>query len=147
MIDVNNFTSQIGNTNISKESIIKVFGIIRKKIMEYMNFIFGKNLLDVEIKAILRFPSVEIDERKIICQGNEIYWVFGIIDRNSKEAPIRCILNKRTKEKLIVIFNKYVTTDASEDFDLAENLSIKDRVYSDSFSSYQVNDFKIIDLF
>ena len=67
--------------------------------------------------------------------------MFWIIDRNIKEAPVRCVLNNRTKQKLLAIFNKYVSTNAEEDPDLEEE-SVKTRVYSDSFSWYQVRDFQ-----
>ena len=102
----------------------------------------GKKLLGIQINTNLGFPSVELDEIKIISNREEIYWMFWIIDRNIKEARVRCVLNNRTKQKLLAIFNKYVSTNAEEDPDLEEEESVKTRVYSDSFSSYQVRDFQ-----
>ena len=44
------------------------------------------------------YTSVEIDESEIIGNINTVYWMFGIIDRNTKEARAFCVLNNRTKE-------------------------------------------------
>ena len=43
------------------------------------------------------------DESKIISSNNLIYWMFGVIDRNTKEARVRCVLNNRTKIKQLPI--------------------------------------------
>ena len=70
----------------------------------------GKNLLGIKINPDLGYSSVEIDESKIISSGNLIFWMFGIIDKNTKEARVRCVLNNRTKEKLLILVEKYVYT-------------------------------------
>ena len=53
-----------------------------------MHAIWEINLLRIEINPELVYPTVEIDESKIISSGNEIYWIFGIIDCNTKEAKV-----------------------------------------------------------
>jgi len=68
--------------------------------------------------------------------------MFGLICRATKEARIFCILNNRTKQKLLPIIQKNVVTNEDEDDNLSESFSTKTRVFSDSFTSYQVNDFK-----
>ena len=90
----------------------------------------GKNLLGIEINQNLGYPSVEIDESKIISSGNLIFWMFGVIDRNTKEASVCCALNNRTKENLLPLIKKYVyTNDIYEEGNVSEELSIKTRVF------------------
>ena len=55
-------------------------------------------MLAVRINKDLGYANVEIDESKIISSGNEIYWMFGLIDRNTKEERIQCVLKDRTKQ-------------------------------------------------
>ena len=101
-----------------------------------------KNLLGIEINPKLGYSSVEIDENKIISSGNLIYWMFGVIDRNTKEARARCVLNNRTKKNLLTLVEKYVNTiDINEEGDDIEDFSLKTRVYSDCFRSYRVSGF------
>jgi len=45
-------------------------------------------LLAIKINKDLGYAGVEIDESKIISLGNKIYWMFCLIDRNTKEAII-----------------------------------------------------------
>ena len=90
--------------------------------------------------------SVEIDESKIISQGNEIFRMFGCIVRNTKQAKIRCVSKDRSKNKLLPIIKKYVSIN-DDDMDnndkiFDENCNIKTRVFSDCFRSYQPDDFK-----
>ena len=71
--------------------------------------------------------------------------MFGIINRATKEARVFCVLNNRTKENLLPIIKNNIATDENEnneDEDLSEKESVKTRIYSDCFRSYQVNDFK-----
>ena len=63
----------------------------------------------MERKKLAREPSAggvtkcEIDESKIIGNYNNVYWMFGIVDRSSKEARAFTVLNNRTKEEEIII--------------------------------------------
>ena len=101
-----------------------------------------KELFVVEINDKLGYSSIEIDESKIIFQGNEIYRIFGCIDRNTNQARVKCVLTDRTKNKLIPLAVKYVNTlndneeideDNEDSFD--ENTSIKTRIFSYCFRS------------
>ena len=49
---------------------------------------------------------MEIDESEIVGNGQMIYWMFGIIERNTKEAIIFSVLNDRTKRNLIPYVKK-----------------------------------------
>lgn len=62
--------------------------------------------------------------------------MIGIIDKNTKEAHIRWVLNNKTKQILLPIFNIYVEANNIESLYLEEKYSVKTRVYSESFSSY-----------
>ena len=73
----------------------------------------------------LGYSAVEIDESKILSSGNLIYWMFGLIDRNTKEARIRCMLNDLTREKLLPIIKEYVHTNIA-DVDLEQNENADD---------------------
>ena len=72
--------------------------------------------------------------------------MFGLIDRNTKEARIRYVLKDRTKQKLLPIVKQYVYTfdveDEDGDINMDEDESIQTRIFSDCFRSYQPNDFK-----
>ena len=68
--------------------------------------------------------------------------MLGLICRISKRRGIFCALNNRTKQKLLPIIQENVATDMSEDNNLLESLSTKTRAYSDSFTTYQVRNFK-----
>ena len=57
----------------------------------------GKNLLSIKINPELGYPSAEIDKNKIISFDKEIYWIFGLIDRQTKDSRILFILNNLIK--------------------------------------------------
>ena len=91
------------------------------------------------------YISCEIDESEIIGNQNVIYWKFGIIERSTKEARVFCVLNNRTKENLLPLIKSNIVTDENYNNDneeISEEDNVQTRVYSDSFSSYQVNDFR-----
>lgn len=70
--------------------------------------------------------------------------MFGLIQRDTKEACVFCILNNRTKHNLLLIVKNNVSTAINEDnenINVIENESCKTRIYSDCYSSYQINDF------
>ena len=145
LIKSKDFCQQIGETSTTASSIIKFFSIIRQRIKNKMLLLWDKNLLGITINGNLGYSSVEIDESKVISSSNEIWWMFGIIDRQTKEARIRCVLNNRTKNRLLPIIKKYVyaTPYLYEDNDDNEaNFSIQTRVFSDCFRTYERNDFK-----
>jgi hypothetical protein len=64
--------------------------------------------------------------------------MFGVIDRNIKEARVRCVLNNRTKENLLPLMtNMYILNDINEVDDDIEDFSLKTRAYWDCFRSYK----------
>ena len=136
------FCQDIGEGSITPVSIGKFFACIRDKIRKKMHIKWKKDLLAIEINPELGYPSIEIDESKIISSGNEIFWMFGLIDRQTKDARIRCVLNNRTKERLLPLVKEYINTYVDDE---EEQYSIRTRVFSDSFSSYQINDFDNLD--
>ena len=72
--------------------------------------------------------------------------MFGLIDRQTKEARVRCALNNGTKEKLLPSIRKYVKTNNFEEEEvnviMDEEESNKKRILSDCYQSYLVFDFK-----
>ena len=111
-----------------------------------MHSYWDKNLLGLEINMDLGYPSVEIDESKIISSGYEIYWMFSIIDRNTKEARAICVLTSRTKERLLPLVNKYVANNYGLEED-DERESIRARIFFDCFRSYVPSDFEKMGFF
>ena len=143
LTECESFAKQIGVLGITKQSIINFFAHLRNILKTKMHIKWSKTLLGED--SILDnngYISCEIDESEIIGNSNVIYWMFGIVERSTKEARIFCVLNNRTKENLLPLIKNNVITAENEDEDLSENESVKTRIYSDCFSSYQVNDFK-----
>ena len=88
----NDFCQQIGENGIAKESISKFYRVVRNRIKERMHNNWKKNFLRIEINTKLGYGSVEIEESKTISSSNEIYWMYGIVDHNTKEARVFCVL-------------------------------------------------------
>ena len=102
MTESEDFAKQIGIVSITKQSIIKFFGHIRNVIKGKMHRNWTKKLLGEDgILDDNGYISCEIDESEIIGNQNVIYWMFGIIERSTKEARVFCVLNNRTKENLL----------------------------------------------
>ena len=112
-----------------------------------MHLKWEKELLGIEINTELGYAAVERDDSKIISSHNEIYWMFSIVDRNTKEAKVHCVLKYRIKARLMPIIKKYVhpncqiLEEQDDEFE-DEDENIRTRVFSDCFLSYQVSDFK-----
>jgi hypothetical protein len=68
-------------------------------------------------------PRIEIEESKIVINGNNIIWMFGIIVFRIKKLEFLCVKNDRTTGNILQIKEN-------------NNYSLKRRIYSDSFSSY-----------
>ena len=147
-IKCDKFASQIGEKSITTNSIYKFYFVLRQKIKNKMHHKWDSELLGIEINSDLGYPSVEIDESKIISSGNLIFWMFGLIDLNTKDTRIRCILSNRTKNNLLNFVKRYVHTNEDEDEDedgdiiIGENTSIRTRIFSDCFQSYQPINFR-----
>ena len=61
--------------------------------------------------------------------------MFGLIDRYNKDARVFCVMSNRIKEKLLPIVRNNVYTNDMND-------ETKTRIYSDSFTAYQEEDFE-----
>ena len=147
LIECNNNNNLFENYKISKPSIIKIYNILRNKIKIEMHKNWKNKLLGESITE-KGFAAIEIDESEIIGNSEIIYWMFGLIDRVTKEARIFCVLNDRTKNNLLPLVKNNVLSNDMNEFEDDENMEIDEeyqintRIYSDCYSSYQVNDFR-----
>ena len=64
------------------------------------------------------YPVFDIDESEIDRDSEIIYWMFGIIDRLTKESRVYCILNDRTAKNLMKIVQNNIGTNENEDINL-----------------------------
>ena len=80
------------------------------------------------------YSSIEIDESEIVGNQNVIYWIFGLIERSTKEARIYCVLNNRTERNLLKIVEDNITTDNLNDIDL-NNINLMLSWKKDIFSN------------
>ena len=87
--------------------------------------LMGDNLTDKG------YPVFEIDESEIIGNNDVIYWMFGIIDRITKESRVFCVLNDRTANNLMKIIKDNIGTNENQDMDLDEEFLENTRIYSD----------------
>ena len=87
------------------------------------------------------YPVFEIDESELIGNNDVIYWMFGIIDRITKESRVFCVLNDRTANNLMKIIKDNIGTNENQDIDLDEEYLENTRIYSDCFASYQPDTF------
>ncbi len=146
LTEIEEFAKQIGLVSITKQCIIKFFWHIRNVIKGKMHRNWTKKLLGEDgILDDKGYISCEIDESEIIGNQNVIYWMFGIIERSTKEARVFCVLNNRTKENLLPLVKNNIITDEhynNDDEEISEEDNFQTRVYSDCFRSYQVNDFR-----
>ena len=62
--------------------------------------------------------------------------IISLIDRADKQARVYSVMSDWTRNRLIDIIKKNVYTDIINDID-----DFRTRIYSDSYASYQVNDF------
>ena len=136
------FAKKIGVTSITRQSVIKFYAHIRNILRKKMHYNWSKKLLGEDgILDDNGYISCEIDESEIIGNQNVIYWMFGIIDRGTKEARVFCVLNNRTKENLLPLVKNNIITDENNNEEMSEDETVQTRIYSDCFSSYQVDDF------
>ena len=52
------------------------------------------------------YGSIEIDESAFVDNSNIIYWMFGMVYRETKDARVYCVLNDGSKNNLIPIIKK-----------------------------------------
>ena len=106
-IDIKDLSSKLNESSTTLNTISKIYQLLRDKIrIKYHNY-WSKNLLGVE-PSENGVPRVEIDKSKIISQGNNIIWMFGMIDRATKEARAYFIMNDRAKNNLLPLIKKNI---------------------------------------
>ena len=88
------------------------------------------------------YPVFEIDESEIIGNNQVIYWMFGIIDRVTKDSRVFGVLNDRTANNLMKILKDNVATNENQNMDLYEEYLENTCIFSDCFASYQPNTFR-----
>ena len=125
----------------SNNSISKAYNLIRNKLKNKMHYEWKDHLMD-DNNSDDGFSVFEIDESKIIGNNDIIYWMFGIIDRISKESRVFCVLNDRTANNLMKIIKENVATNENQNMDLDEEYLENTRIFSDCFSSYQPDRFR-----
>ena len=137
-IEVNDNKNLFGNVTCTKNSISKLYSLVREKIKTNMHNLWDKNPMGENLSED-GYPVFEIDESEIIGNNEVIYWMFGIIDRISKESRVFCVLNNRTANNLMPIIKDNIITN--DNVDLDEEFLENTRIYSDCFASYQPNTF------
>lgn len=100
------FCVKVGETNITAQSVSKFYDRVRSRLRQKMHKLSESDLIGVEINERFGSSSIEIDENKIISHANEIFWMFGYIDRNSKKERVRCELTDRSKNRLLASCKK-----------------------------------------
>ena len=140
-IEINDNKILFWGKTCSMKGITKVYSLIRSKIRTTMHTIWNKDLMGNNLSEN-GYAVFEIDESEIIGNKEIIYWMFGIIDRVTKESRVYCILNDRTANNLLTIIQNNIATNGNEDMDMDEEYVTNTRIYSDCFASYQPNTFK-----
>ena len=135
-IEMERFCNIMGQPKPNNNTIIKIFRILRNYIKKFYHNYWKKNLLGLE-PAEEGLPRIEIDESEVIGNSQKILWMFGLIDRSTKEARIFSVMDDRRKEKLLPLIRKNVYT-----YDIIEdNRDYRTRIYSDCYSVYRQDDF------
>ena len=140
-IEINDNKILFWGKTCSMKGITKVYSLIRTKIRTKMHKIWNNDLMGNNLSEN-GYPVFEIDESEIIGNSEIIYWMFGIIDRLTKESRVYCILNDRTANNLMKIIQNNIATNENEDMDMDEEYVTNTRIYSDCFASYQPNTFR-----
>ena len=141
LTEVNANKNLFGGKTCSKNSIGKFYSLLREKIKTSMHKIWKNNIMGNNITK-KGYPVFEIDESEIIGNNEVIYWMFGIIDRITKESRVFCVLNDRTSNNLMNILKENIATNENQDMDLDDEYLENTRIYSDCFASYQPNTFR-----
>ena len=133
--------------NVSIQNIQKFFRTVGDKIKINTHLEWGKNYLGAE-PSTGGVPRIEIDESKIIGNGNTVYYMFGMIDRADKNCRVFCVMDNHSKEFLLPIIKNNVATVMdikNNNYNSKEELHNKclsTRIYSDCWGAYQYSDFK-----
>ena len=90
LIECDSFAKQIGVESVNKQTISTIFNILRGKLKKEMHNKWNSAPL-ATVNYEFSYGSVEIDESEIIGNSQQIYWMFGIIDRKTKDSRIYCV--------------------------------------------------------
>ena len=140
LLESSKFAEAMGISGKAKQSICNIFAMLRKKIKDNMHKRWSTTMLS-EAPTDEGFSTIEIDESSIIGNSNIVYWMFGLIQRITKEVRIYCVLYDRTKNNFLSLVKNNVSTE-NIDNDLSEEESCKTRIYSECFASYDIDDFR-----
>ena len=140
-LEVNENMNLFDGKTCTKKTIGKLYSILREKIKNSMHKIWKNNLMGSN-PSEEGYSVFEIDESEIIGNNQVIYWMFGMIDRITKESRVFCVLNDRTSNNLMKIIKENIDTNENQDMDLDEENLENTRIYSDCFASYQPNAFR-----
>ena len=80
------------------------------------------------------FPVFEIDESEIIVNSEVIYWMFGVIDRISRESRVFCALNNRYSDNSLKLIKDNIATNENQNMGLEEDYLENARIYSECFA-------------
>ena len=141
------FATTMKLDNLSYQHIAKFYKVLRDIIRKKMHKEWKENKLAQE-PSVGGVPRCEINESKIIGNSNSVYWMFGIVDRNSKDARVFTVLNNRTKEKLLPLIIENVATNgdiinmSNRSKDYLHKYCLSARIYSDCWQACNKQDFK-----
>ena len=141
-IETNNNKEILGNNTVTINGISKIYRLLREKSRKELHRKWNTDPIGIVIGP-KGYACVEIEESEMIGNSQKIFWIFGIIDRTTKEARLFSVLNNRTKECLLPLLNNNVAINGEANLNLNmenEQYLINTRVYSDMFASYQQND-------
>ena len=128
-----------------KKNIIKIYTIVRNTIKKKMHENWKKEPL-CYINNDGDIPRCEIDESKLVGNQDKVYWMFGIIERKTKDCRIFTVLDNRTRESLVpIVVNNVYTADDLSEYDNNEDIhlySLSTRAYSDCWAAYNESNFK-----
>jgi len=130
-IEVNQNKDLFGGKTCSKNAIMKLYSLLREK-KKTMHRKWNNNKMGSNISPD-GYPIFEIDESEIIGNNQVIYWMFGIIDRVSKDCRVFCVLNDRTANNLMKIVKDNFATNENPDMDLDEEYLENTHIFSDCF--------------
>ena len=137
-IETNNNKEILGNNTVTINGISKIYRLLREKSRKELHRKWNTDPIGIVIGP-KGYACVEIEESEMIGNSQKIFWIFGIIDRTTKEARLFSILNNRTKECLLPLLT--INGEANLNLNMEnEKYLINTRVYSDMFASYQQND-------
>ena len=117
------FCEGIKINNISQNLIIKIFREIRQKIKIYYHILQSTTELGIEPTENGK-ARIEIDESKAIGNENFVIWMFLLIDRADKQARVYCVMNDRTRDRLLDIVKKNVYTNNNNIDDMKTRICI-----------------------